>query len=357
MRKRILIVAPFFPDSNSAQAGHRLLYELIADMSKIFEVSLFLILSSKEELPARYQIPCKNVYIYTLGYASRLFSMLTNFLTFSPRFNTRFSKTIARKLLQLEENENFYYIRFEFSQTFPYAFYAKSQNLSSKIIMGVHDLQIQLILRKGFLESFLFSKFTFDSEKKLLNSADSVSVLCRKDANLVIALYGSCIKVNVETPKVSPWVKNIVRDKSRVLKHTILFIGAMNRVENEDGILWFINEIFMPVRRKLGVGLLYVVGAKPSKRVLRYQCSFIEVTGYVEDPSSYFESASCAVVPLRSGAGIKIKTLEMIEAGIPVITTDIGAEGIDISGKDVAIANSIDAFTKELETKLTALEN
>ena len=93
----------------------------------------------------------------------------------------------------------------------------------------------------------------------------------------------------------------------------------------------------------------YIVGSKPSEKIKSLASEDIIVTGFVEDPKDYFNIMDISVIPLRYGAGIKIKVLESLASGIPVITTDVGAEGINVvNGKSALISNKPEEFIKNI---------
>ena len=101
----------------------------------------------------------------------------------------------------------------------------------------------------------------------------------------------------------------------------------MNRIENSGAAMWFIKNV-MPRLSDCDIRFV-VVGNKPPKELLDLQSDRIIVTGYVEDVVTYFSGAMCLVAPLLLGAGIKVKIIEALSAGVPVLTNDIGIEGID----------------------------
>ncbi len=107
---------------------------------------------------------------------------------------------------------------------------------------------------------------------------------------------------------------------------TILFYGAMSRAENFESAIWFIEKV-MPLLETEKVRFV-IVGANPPERLLRLQSERVEVTGYVQDVRPYFSACLCMALPLLRGAGIKIKVLEGLSAGIPVLTNEVGIEGI-----------------------------
>lgn len=105
----------------------------------------------------------------------------------------------------------------------------------------------------------------------------------------------------------------------------LLFYGAMHREENHRSVMWLIEEV-MPLLPK--EYHLTVVGARPYRELLDAQNERITVTGFVEQVTPYFEECLCLVAPLVLGAGIKVKVLEAMSAAIPVLTNEIGIEGI-----------------------------
>ena len=111
-------------------------------------------------------------------------------------------------------------------------------------------------------------------------------------------------------------------------KGNICFLGQMGRPENHQAAMRLIR-IVKEVRKHIPYVQLYVVGNGPSDILKRQENDFIHITGFVDDVDVYLKRAQLAVFPLEQGAGIKVKVLRAMAIGIPVITGDIGAEGID----------------------------
>ena len=128
-----------------------------------------------------------------------------------------------------------------------------------------------------------------------------------------------------------------------------MFWGAMNRKENEDAVIFFMNNIWPYINKENKEIKFYIVGSKPTDKVKSFESENVIVTGFIEDPKEYFKIMDLSVIPLRYGAGIKIKVLESLAAGIPVITTDVGAEGINLeNGKNSYIVNSSSKFIEKI---------
>lgn len=123
-----------------------------------------------------------------------------------------------------------------------------------------------------------------------------------------------------------PYYNNMTNIERRDINNDILFFGAMNRKENWKSAIWFIENVFSQLKDN---HMRFVaLGSKPPKELQAYASEQILVTGFVEDIKPYFEQSRCLVVPLVLGAGIKIKVLEGLSSGIPVISNAIGIEGI-----------------------------
>ena len=107
----------------------------------------------------------------------------------------------------------------------------------------------------------------------------------------------------------------------------------MNRYENWASAIWFIENVFYNIPDK-DVKFV-IVGNKPSAKLLKYVNDRIIVTGFIDDIKPYFTDSLCVVAPLILGAGVKIKIIESLSAGIPVLTNEIGIEGINaVDGED-----------------------
>ena len=129
-------------------------------------------------------------------------------------------------------------------------------------------------------------------------------------------------KLDVIAPYYEP-LKSIIPSESA---RDIVFYGAMNRLENYSAALWFIDNV-MPLLDNIDIRFV-VVGNKPPIELQNRKNERVLVTGFVEDVSVYFEQAVCLVAPLFLGAGIKVKILEALTAGLVTLTNDIGIEGI-----------------------------
>lgn len=139
---------------------------------------------------------------------------------------------------------------------------------------------------------------------------------------------------------------------------TLLFTGTINHPPNAEGIRWFVRRAWPGVLERVPEARLVVAGRHPPRAVRELAADpRIEVTGAVPDMAPYFRSAAAVVVPLLSGGGTRIKVLEALAAGKPVVSTAIGAEGLELEpGRHVLIADDPDSFAAAASRLLTDRE-
>jgi GT2 family glycosyltransferase len=124
----------------------------------------------------------------------------------------------------------------------------------------------------------------------------------------------------------------------------LLFIGSFAHTPNVDAVTYLVEDILPLLENRLDVGTV-LLGSSPPPAVLELAGDRVEVTGYVEDVTPYFDRARVFVAPLRYGAGMKGKLGQAISLGLPVVTTSIGAEGMSlVDGEHVLIADSAETI-------------
>ncbi len=126
----------------------------------------------------------------------------------------------------------------------------------------------------------------------------------------------------------------------------VLHLGTMFWPPNVQGMLWFAGEVWPLVVRRVPEARLAIIGRRPPSEVQALDADpTISVLGYVEDPTAYLQQTAAFVVPLHAGAGMRVKILDGWSWGVPIVTTRLGAEGIDITdGHEALVADDPAAF-------------
>lgn len=217
-----------------------------------------------------------------------------------------------------------------------------------------HNVEFLLRKRKWEVEQNPLRKFIFGSEwrktrtieAKVCRSFDHVIAVSPEDQRVLQQEFGvedvSILPAGVDTDFFSP--REDQSDPGRMV-----FIGSMDWDPNEDGVLWFVREIYPRIRREVPVARFTIVGRSPSSRLcaIAGQEQGIEITGRVPDVRSYLSRPEVVVVPLRVGGGTRIKIPEAMAMGKAVVSTPIGAEGLSFkAGQEICIAESPDQFAQ-----------
>lgn len=165
-------------------------------------------------------------------------------------------------------------------------------------------------------------------ENRVLKEFDSVWVCSDADAASVARWIGAdkacCVPNGVDTgayADISP-----SPDSKR-----LLFVADFRSPFNEDGALWFCAQVLPQIRRAVEDAELWLVGRDPPEAIVSLHCPQrgVHVTGSVPSVQPYLAQSAVSVVPLLGGGGTRLKILEAMAAGLPVVSTSVGAEGID----------------------------
>jgi glycosyltransferase involved in cell wall biosynthesis len=127
----------------------------------------------------------------------------------------------------------------------------------------------------------------------------------------------------------------------------LLFIGSYKHEPNVDAVLWFCRDIFPLIRREHPDITLTLLGSDPPPEVRHLQSKDVNVTGYVADVTEYFLQSKVFVCPLLFGAGVKGKVGQSLSFGLPVVSTSVGVEGMNVeAGCEALVADTAEEFAR-----------
>lgn len=135
----------------------------------------------------------------------------------------------------------------------------------------------------------------------------------------------------------------------------LIYIGSMDWYPNEDAVAFFANEILPSIQSEVSDVRFSIVGGNPSARVQKLaERDSVIVTGRVPEIKPYFAEATVFVVPLRIGSGTRLKILEALAMGKAIVSTSVGAEGLDLKdGEEIFIADEPKPFAEAVTRLLT----
>ncbi|SNB46132.1 glycosyltransferase family 4 protein [Geobacter sp. DSM 9736] len=228
-----------------------------------------------------------------------------------------------------------------------------SRSTGAKITVTFHDVDSRKYQRFFAIEKnpykkamLLFDLFMLRRWERYLVSRSDLNIVMSDVDRLTLteATNGTNIAVvpnGVDTELIS------FREKNKP-QETVSYFGTMDYMPNHDAALYFYREIFPLIReRKPGVRFR-IIGRNPSRELMDLaRDPGVEVTGNVPDVIPYYHDTSVAAVPLRAGGGTRLKILEAMAVGCPVVSTSIGAEGIDVRhGSNILIADEPEEFAQ-----------
>lgn len=313
-RPSILMLSAFVPCR--MQAGHNFTRQLIADLSKDYDIDLAYFRYSHEEayrpdVPGVRVIACEVIDRW-----NKLANVLRHPLTF-PQFSVRDSASFIRRIRGILACRKYDAVYLDHSQMFCYS---RLFDGDARIILMAHDVQAQRFgrLYGGWL-SGLCSRF----ERRYMTLPNvRVLTFSAKDADIVKRLYG------VEAGVVGFYLDTCVRCASAArLDDCYILFAAWSRRENREGLLWFARSV-IPL---LVPGFRFVViggGLSEEDRRELSQIPGFTVRGFVDDPYPVIASARALIAPLFKGAGVKVKVIESLAVGTDVIGTDVAFEGV-----------------------------
>jgi polysaccharide biosynthesis protein PslH len=247
----------------------------------------------------------------------------------------------------------------------------KSKKFHSVIFAHATSLELSYSVAKYspgtvvILDAHNVDHFLFKQEKNMLLPANQkqyqrlkhLESNLSKDADFFLACsnHDKTILEEINEQKIKGFVipngadtyKNLFQKEKTGTGKRLLFCGSLDYEPNQDGLKWFYGEIW-PLVKAVEPDIRFVVigrnGNNEIYQPLKIDPS-IDFIGDVSEVQSYYYQCSLSVVPLRKGSGTRLKILEAMSLGTPVVSTNIGAEGIDCTnGKDILIANDPASF-------------
>ncbi|MCE7057566.1 glycosyltransferase [Algoriphagus sp. AGSA1] len=212
--------------------------------------------------------------------------------------------------------------------------------------IDLHHIRLQRqALQSGDEALFTEAARVKIDELKIAEAAD-LTLTVTEDEKVLLEKEGIktvAVIPNIHDPIFS--TKNIPFDQ----REGLLFIGAYNHPPNVDAAQWLVNEIMPKVWEELPEIKLTLLGSKPSSQIYDLASERVIVPGYVTDVSDYFKTHKLFVAPLRFGAGMKGKIGQSLAYQLPVITSTIGSEGMNLrDGKNVLTAANTEEFAKKI---------
>lgn len=224
-----------------------------------------------------------------------------------------------------------------------------AHNAEFALQQRIYETERGSLLRlPGAVYSYIQAQRVGAFEREVCRQVDHIIAVSDTDARLLRGL-GTDTPITVVPNGISTSIYQQPASQPIDLQQpALLFTGKMDYRPNVDAALWFAEEILPLIRQGLPDAHFYVVGQSPHPRldVLRGQAG-ITLTGLVPAVLPYLQATSVFVVPLRMGSGTRLKVLQAMAVGRPIVSTTIGAQGLSITdGEELFLADTAKEFAR-----------
>ncbi|MGC8906043.1 MAG: glycosyltransferase [Desulfomonilaceae bacterium] len=348
---RVLWISPKLPFP--PESGDKLRqFNLIKRLSQRTEISLaaFVIKREEEEYASYMRQYCRRVrtfYSPNRSYARRLLAMASHAV---PYYVWRYHSRTAIE-----------YVRNQLAQFRPHVLQIEHTYMGEYVRAIPHDMRPPSVLTKHNLDadlayqSYRLAKgsvaktFWWLEWKKMSRyepavdkSMSALVVMSQEDKNRLLAKEQTLPPIEIVENGVDT---ALLRPLSPVHDPVAIFVGAFDYLPNQDAAFWFCKEILPRIKEFHVNAKVLLVGRNPSGSVTQLMSDGVEVHADAPDVLPYYRRAAVAVAPLRGGSGSRLKILEAMALGRPVVSTQKGAEGLELEpGKDFLQADDPTAF-------------
>lgn len=291
------------------------------------------------------------------------FSAMMKNLLFSrkPYIATRFiSNDFENTLVELLNSETFDIVQLEGLYLTPYIPAVRKYS-AALIALRAHNVEHAIWQRLASTEKNPLRKWYFGILAKRIRRFESESI---NSYDLVLPITGFDLEnynkmgntrpAHVCPAGIDPESAGTIMKTIYTMHLTLFFLGSLDWIPNREGLLWFVNEVFPELLRRNPELKLHIAGRNaPRKLIENLQKPGIIFHGQIANAKEFMQAYGIMVAPCFSGSGMRVKIIEAMAIGKPVITTPIGAEGLAVSNEEnIIIASYAEEFIEQVERLL-----
>jgi len=335
---RILLLSPWFPSPPFGGALIRV-HETLRHLSRHHRVTLIAPLAGDPERVAPLRKMCETVVAVPVSETAgavvgRLATGLVRGMPLIQGLHC--DREMAREVRRLTSRDAFDVIHVEHSFMAPYLDHV-SRDSRAKTVLSMHNVESLRFRRELQTAGWSTRRLALLTDHVLFGSWEEKAIRRFDGIVAVSGFEETWIRTHAPGAAVTvvPNGVNIDHFSPAPSPHssrTIVFPGLMNYPPNVDAVVWFCDAVLPRVLDRHPDVRFVIVGDKPTPQVVALGLRpHVEVTGRVADVRPYLAACAAVVVPLRSGAGTRLKILEALSMKRPVVSTRQGAEGLDIT--------------------------
>jgi len=288
--------------------------------------------------------------------ARRAWGLLLSIFGWKPYYVTKYrQRSMADLIARLTRDESFDIVQIEYAQMADYI----GSVARGKTVLHDHDVALRHVKREIESAKNSFSRIVLIAELKkwvqyyrqLPRRFDHVLTITEQDKNL-LQEHSQMRNISYLPAGVSmPELVHVFEAREPC---TIVFMGSFAHRPNVDAAMWLVDSIFPKIKRSIPEAILKFIGPNPPPTLREKESSVVKILGFVEDLSRHLRTSTLFLAPLRIGGGLKIKILDAMTHGIPVVTTTVGIEGIDgFRNGDALVGETSDELARIVISMLT----
>ena len=357
---KILFLSPTVPFPLT-DGGRIRVFNLLKQIAEKSDVTLLALETQPTDAEGVTELQQLGIQVHLVPNAPTL--PRVSFATLANAFRKRQPITVARydlpvyrqKIRELVATENFDLVHYEMFHT---AQFRTEVDLPS--VLSQQNVDSAIWRRLCGETANPFYKFAYWTQQLAFQRYERVlspkfdAVTCTSDIDAAV-FQRHCAADTIEIIPNGVDVTHYQPDFTSEAPAHLIYIGSMDWYPNEDAVAFFADEVLPSIQDKVPDVQFSIVGGNPSARVQRLaERESIVVTGRVPEIKPYFAEATVFVVPLRIGSGTRLKILEALAMGKAIVSTSVGAEGLDLKdGDEILIADEPTAFADAVTRFLT----
>lgn len=378
-RFRVLFVTPYLP-SPPRFGGQQRLHGLISGLAASHEVSVLSLVDPNEDQSESLRATeayCRDVVAVPNrrcagGLKKRLWQLGSLLSTRSYERIIHREDELDSALDLLLERERYHVVHFEFPHMATYRIngerptprrpsrFGRERPQTPALLLDEHNIEHDLArqaavagrsaLRRAY--NAINARKVQKEELRVWSRFDGCTLTSARDEGRLLAdapeTRTAVVPNGVDLDFFRPGVTREAREPDN-----LLFFGAIDYYPNTDAMLFFARDVLPLLRERVPRVRLSIVGRRPPESVIALRSDDVDVTGAVEDVRPHLDRAAVVIAPLRMGGGTRLKIIEALSMGKAVVSTSIGAEGLDVvPERDLLLADDPETFAAQIRRLL-----
>ncbi len=346
---------PFPPKDGGCIAMNNLTQGLLEEGN---EVKILAINTEKhfieiEKLPTDYRLKTNIEAVFVDTKVKPIAAFLNLFSSKSYNIERFYSKQFETKLISILISETFDIIQLESLYVSMYSDIIRNYS-NAKIVLRAHNIEHKIWEQNAKLTSNplkrmylnLLAKRLKNYETTIFSKVDSIVTITKNDELFIK-------KINTKTETITvPFGIDLKKINVEIAEQefpSLFYIGALDWQPNIEGLNWFLKNVWKRIQQKYPELKFYIAGRNMNNELKELNEKNIIVLGEVNDAHEFMKSKGLMIVPLLSGGGMRVKIIEGMALAKTIVTTSIGAEGIDCTNsKNIFIADDSDTFVEAI---------